>query len=225
MIICPACGLEQRESEKCVQCQTPIKADGEIEAAKKKEREAAISRPNPYFMEPKKEKPEVMKKAPEKKEQEPTPEPEMAETVEKLETEKPESPSPKPVRREGQVRTVEPGRRPATEEGAQKVLITTTQKIEGKKISAYFGMITANIIIELDDQLNSISDQKVFSMNAHHRSHLKSGMLMALRDLRGEAALLGANAVIATAFNFQRMDPRSLLLSAIGTAVLVENKT
>lgn len=221
MITCPACGLEQREADKCIQCQTPIKSRAEVEAEKKKAKEAAISRPNPYFIEPKKEKPEIVKKAPEKKEPElePEPEPEPAETVEAL-----ESPTPKPARREGQVRTVEPSRRSPIQEGAQKVLVTTTQKIEGKKISTYFGMITANIIIELDDQLASISDQKVFSMNAHHRSHLKSGMLMALRDLRGEAALLGANAVIATTFNFQRMDPRSLLLSAIGTAVLVESK-
>jgi len=212
MIICPACGLEQREADKCIQCQTPIRSRAELEAEKKRERETAISRPNPYFMEPKKEKAETTKGAVKEKE----PEPEAAEPV--------ETPAPKPARRESQVRTVEPGRRSAAEEGAQKVLVTTTQKIEGKKISTYFGMVTANIIIELDDQLHSISDQKIFSMNAHHRSHLKSGMLMALRDLRGEAALLGANAVIATTFNFQRMDPRSLLLSAIGTAVLVENK-
>lgn len=207
-MICPACGFEQRESAKCIQCQTPLQSAAEAEAEKKKEREAVISRPNPYFMETKKEKLEKVKKEIES---------ELAETM--------ENPPPKPARREGQVRTVEPGRRSVTEEGAQKVLITTTQKIEGKKINTYFGMVTANIIIELDDQLSSISDQKVFSMNAHYRSHLKSGMLMALRDLRGEAALLGANAVIATSFNFQRMDPRSLLLSAIGTAVLIESKT
>lgn len=212
-MICPACGLEQRESAKCIQCQTPLPSTAEIEAEKKKEREAAISRPNPYFIETKKEKPEKTK--PEKVKMEVGTR--LAETV--------DTPPPKPARQESQIRTVEPGRRSVTEEGAQKVLITTTQKIEGKKISAYFGMVTANIIIELDDQLASIPDQKVFSMNASYRSHLKSGMLMALRDLRGEAALLGANAVIATSFNFQRMDPRSLLLSAIGTAVLTESKT
>jgi uncharacterized protein YbjQ (UPF0145 family) len=210
MTVCPACGCEQREAAKCVQCQTPLRSGAEIEAEKiLTEKGASISRPNPYFMEAKeakKEKPVKLKKEPES---------EPAETAEDL--------PPKPIR-QGQVRTVEPGRRSITEEGAQKVLITTTQKIEGKKISTYFGMINANIIVELDDQLSSIPDKKVFSMNAHYRSHLKSGMLMALRDLREEAALLGANAVIATTLNFQRMDPRSLLLSAIGTAVLIESK-
>ena len=190
MITCLACGCEQRESDRCVQCDTPLRSGAEIEAERNlTEKGTAISRPDPYVMETKKEKP-----------------------------------SPKTARQEGQIRTVEPGRRSVAEEGAQKVLITTTQKIEGRKITTYFGMITANIIIELDDQLSSIPDKKIFSMNAHYRSHLKSGMLIALRDLRGEAALLGANAVIATTFNFQRMDPRSLLLSAIGTAVLVESK-
>ena len=207
MIICPACGCEQRESAKCIQCQTPLRSHAEVQSEKLKEKEAAISRPNPYFMEIKKETPETEKEGAAS---------DPAETI--------KNPPLKPTRQESQVRTVEPGRRSATEEGVQKILITTTQKIEGKKISTYFGMITANIIIELDDQLSSISDQKVFSMNTHYRGHLKSGMLMALRDLRGEAALLGANAVIAATFNFQRMDPRSLLLSAIGTAVLLESK-
>jgi uncharacterized protein YbjQ (UPF0145 family) len=202
MIICPACGCEQREAAKCFQCDTPLQSNAEVEAEKRKiEQGTAISRPDPFLVETKKEKSEKRDK----------------EGVERSFT--------KSARQESQVRTVEPGRRTVAEEGAQKVLITTTQKIEGRKITTYFGMITANIIIELDDQLSSIPDKKVFSTNANYRSHLKSGMLIALRDLRGEAALLGANAVIATTFNFQRMDPRSLLLSAIGTAVFVESKS
>lgn len=124
--------------------------------------------------------------------------------------------------RKGPVRVVEPERRPRHEEGAHKILITTTQKVEGRKVKNYFGLINANIIIELDDQIDSIPEKPVYSTNASYRGHLKTGVLLALRDLRGEAALFGANAVVGTSFNFHRIDPRSLLLSAVGTAVLID---
>jgi uncharacterized protein YbjQ (UPF0145 family) len=124
--------------------------------------------------------------------------------------------------RKGPIRVVEPERRGRHEEGAHKILITTTQKIEGRKVKNYFGLINANIIIELDDQIHSIPEKTVYSTNASYRSHLKTGVLLALRDLRGEAALFGANAVVGTSFNFHRIDPRSLLLSAVGTAVLID---
>jgi len=124
--------------------------------------------------------------------------------------------------RKGPIRIVEPERRPRHEEGAHKILITTTQKVEGRRVKNYFGLINANIVIELEDQIGSLPDKAVYSMNASYRSHLKTGVLLALRDLRGEAALFGANAVVGTSFNFHRIDPRSLLLSAVGTAVLID---
>ena len=56
MIVCPACGCEQRESARCIQCETPLKSGVEIETEKKLvEKGATISRPNPYFTEAKKE--------------------------------------------------------------------------------------------------------------------------------------------------------------------------
>lgn len=124
--------------------------------------------------------------------------------------------------RQEPIRVVEPERRARHEEGAHKILITTTQKIEGRKVKNYFGLINANIIIELEDQIHSIPKKVVYSTNTTYRSHLKTGILLALRDLRGEAALFGANAVVGTSFNFHRIDPRSLLLSAVGTAVLID---
>jgi uncharacterized protein YbjQ (UPF0145 family) len=105
------------------------------------------------------------------------------------------------------------------------ILVTTTQRIEGKRITNYFGLISADIIIELGGSSVSSSEQSGKSVNAHYRGELKKGMLTVLRDLRGEAALLGANAVIATSFNFQKMDLQALLVSAVGTAVHMEDRT
>ena len=192
-MICPSCGCEQRDSEKCVRCQAPTPPSSFASEKPK----GPASKKASYSVSPAETKP-----------------------GEKQKESKKEAPSVKTAGE--QIRVVAPEPRPHTEEGAHKILITTTQKVEGKRISSYFGLINANIIIELEDRLETVSDEKVFSVNASYRSHLKTGLLLALRDLRGEAALLGANAVIATSFNFQRIDPRSLLLSAVGTAVRTE---
>lgn len=192
-MICPNCGCEQREAGKCIQCQMTLPGMNL--------KEAPASNPSP----PPKEAEEESVKTEES--------PSLTERTEKTDR----KPSRTPP-----IRVVKPERRPQPEEGAHKVLITTTQKIEGKKIKNYFGLINANIIIELDDEMDATSDKKVYSSNTSYRSHLKTGVLLALRDLRGEAALFGANAVVGASFNFQRIDPRSLLLSAVGTAVLID---
>lgn len=120
---------------------------------------------------------------------------------------------------------IEPRQQPVREGKSDKILVTTTQRIEGKGITIYFGLISAEIILELAGPPPSRSKQDVKSANVHYRSELKKGMLTVLRDLRGEATLLGANAVIATSFNFQKMDLQALLVSAVGTAVHMEDRT
>lgn len=199
-MICPTCGCEQRDSEQCVQCFAtlpplfrPDQPAGKPDTSGFKKGSISQS-PAEGTIEEKKENEPIKEAAP-------------------LKAAKPNK---------EQIRVVAPGARPHAEEAANKILITTTQRVEGKKVSSYFGLINANIIVELDDSLQTITDQKVFSANTSYRSQLKTGLLLALRDLRGEAALVGANAVIATSFNFQRIDPRSLLLSAVGTAVRIE---
>ncbi|MBI3805053.1 MAG: heavy metal-binding domain-containing protein [Nitrospirae bacterium] len=123
------------------------------------------------------------------------------------------------------IRVVEPERSGRVDEGTQKILVTTTQKIEGKKIKRYYGLVNANIVIKIEDPAEESPDEpdtEAYSMNASYRSRMKTGVLLALRELRGEAGLLGANGVIATSFNFHRIDPRSILLTAVGTAVHIE---
>jgi uncharacterized protein YbjQ (UPF0145 family) len=187
-MICPNCGSVQRESEKCVQCHVPFPLPSK----------AKLDPSDLHRLSTGNERGDKTSVENEKK---------------PLPSEKVEKPLGNPVQKEA-IRVVEPEQRPAIEERSQKVLITTTQKVEGKKITMYFGLVSANIIVELEDQP---------SPNAPYRSHLKTAILLALRDLRGEAALFGANAVIAASFNLHKVEPRSLLLSAIGTAVLIED--
>lgn len=196
-MICPNCGCEQREAGRCIQCQITLPG--------LKEAPASNPAPAPPATAPKRTGREERRRG-----EEDLSSPERTEKEER-----------KPNRK-GPIRVVEPERRPKHEEGAHKILITTTQKVEGRKVKNYFGLINANIVVELEDQVNAISDKAVYSLNVSYRSHLKTGMLLALRDLRGEAALFGANAVVGTSFNLHRIDPRSLLLSAVGTAVLID---
>jgi uncharacterized protein YbjQ (UPF0145 family) len=195
-MICPNCGCEQREAGRCIQCQMTLPG---LKEAPENDPAPPLSVSSSKKREEKSEKEREDLSAPEQTEKE---------------TRKPQ--------RKGPIRVVEPERRDRHEEGAHKILITTTQKIEGRKVKNYFGLINANIIIELDDPIRSIPEKTVYSTSTSYRSHLKTGVLLALRDLRGEAALFGANAVVGTSFNFHRIDPRSLLLSAVGTAVLVD---
>lgn len=202
-MICPNCGCEQREAGRCIQCQMTLPGL----------QEAPESSPAPSS-------PPISSKKEGKKREEREEREEGLDLSPQEQTDREER---KPNRK-GPIRVVEPERRARHEEGAHKILITTTQKIEGRKVKIYFGLINANIIIELEDQIHSIPEKAVYSTNTTYRSHLKTGILLALRDLRGEAALFGANAVVGTSFNFHRIDPRSLLLSAVGTAVLIDEQ-
>jgi len=201
-MICPGCGCEQRASDRCVQCQLAIPAHLARGA-----KGPTISRVIP-----------------------PPPPPEQAEgngavsgsaarkmrPVETAVADRAvEAAAPIPIRGAARKSPVAEG----------QILITTTQQIEGRTISAYVGLINANAIIEIDNDISSPAGDMPLSTEALYRKHFKNATLLALRDLRREAVLLGANAVIAVSFNFQKMEGGllpTLLLSAVGTAVKIE---
>ncbi len=112
------------------------------------------------------------------------------------------------------IRVVKPAR-PSREE---TVLVTTTQTVEGKTVRNYQGLIHASHVARID--LFLISEKE--HLGVEYERHLHEGGLQLLQRLRQEAVRAGANAVLATSFNFQKLDPQLLLLSAIGTAVWVE---
>ncbi len=97
------------------------------------------------------------------------------------------------------------------------ILITTTQRVEGKRIVAYYGLIHADVIIKSGDLVFSTSQDP-------HRKRFKKAIVDVLKDLREEAAMVHGNTVIATSFDYQRIDPETILLSALGTAVLVKDR-
>ncbi|MFQ5579451.1 MAG: heavy metal-binding domain-containing protein [Nitrospiria bacterium] len=250
-MICPVCGCQQREASKCIQCYTTLVPEedtgGEFEVSL--ENRSVIPPPEDVPLEESLPRPVEKKVSPppeppveqpvEKKASRPV-EPSFVEVksrkkvlkakaapkveavVGEKKTPSPEALPPKPIG-EKPPRRIAASKTVIRKEKKHPILVTTTQRIEGKRITSYFGLISADIIIELGEA-SSHSDQSGKSVNAHYRGELKKGMLTVLRDLRGEAALLGANAVIATSFNFQKMDLQALLVSAVGTAVHMEDR-
>ena len=157
-MICPGCGCEQRPSEHCVQCQLVIPAH-----LSKGAKSATIARVIP---------PPAPPLAP------PTPA-------------APAPAAPQPGEMGGGLLADSTARKMRLVEGASaacaveagvpipiggvarkspvaegQILITTTQQIEGKTVGAYFGLINANAIIEVDSNYSGVkSNNNLLIMN------------------------------------------------------------
>ncbi len=105
----------------------------------------------------------------------------------------------------------------AAKKTTASILVTTTQRVEGRRIAKYYGLIHTDVLIDAREPASAASRVEM------HRKQIKSGVLEAMKDLRQEASLLKANAVVATSFDYQRIDSKTLLLSVIGTAVFLKD--
>jgi uncharacterized protein YbjQ (UPF0145 family) len=103
---------------------------------------------------------------------------------------------------------------------------TTTPSIEGKKITAYLGIVTADVIIGANifsDFMAGIRDI-VGGRSATYEKKLAEGKRMAIAELEEEAQLLGADAIVGVDLDYETVGGKgSMLMIAIsGTAVKVE---
>ncbi len=106
------------------------------------------------------------------------------------------------------------------------MLLTTTNNIEGKSISTYYGMVTGEAIIGANifkDFFASITDIVGGRSGAYERS-LKDAKNIAVREMTDAAKAMGANAVIAIDLDYETVgkDSGMLMVSASGTAVKVD---
>ena len=103
------------------------------------------------------------------------------------------------------------------------MLLTTTNNIEGKTISTYYGMVTGEAIIGANifkDIFASITDIVGGRSGAYEKS-LKDAKNIAVSELIEAAKALGADAVIAIDLDYETMgkDGGMMMVSASGTAV------
>lgn len=106
--------------------------------------------------------------------------------------------------------------------GAQ-MIVTTTPSIEGKRITAYHGVIVGEAILGANvfrDIFAGITDIIGGRSGAYEQS-LAEARSTALKELEDRARDAGANAVVGVDLDYEVIN-NMLMVSASGTAVTVE---
>ena len=105
------------------------------------------------------------------------------------------------------------------------MIITTTPNVEGKSVKEYLGIVTGEAIMGANlfkDLFASIRDI-VGGRSAAYEQELIRAKEIALKEMQGRAAVLGANAVIGVDLDYEVLGQNSsmLMVSASGTAVKI----
>lgn len=103
------------------------------------------------------------------------------------------------------------------------MLITTTNNLEGKEITQYFGIVSGETIIGANvfkDFFAGIRDI-VGGRAGSYEGVLREAKETALQEMSDQAARLGANAVIAVDLDYETVGASGsmLMVTAAGTAI------
>ena len=109
------------------------------------------------------------------------------------------------------------------------MIAVTTNELEGEKIVKYVGIVTGEAIIGANivkDFFAGIRDI-VGGRSASYEEGLREAKDIALREMQEQAIRLGANAVIGVDLDYETLGRNGsmLMVSASGTAVIVEDRT
>ena len=105
------------------------------------------------------------------------------------------------------------------------MIITTTNTLEGKKITGYIGIVTGETIIGANifrDFFASIRDI-VGGRSGAYEEVLTDARETALREMQDKAQSMGANAVIGIDLDYETIGQSMLMVTASGTAVRFED--
>ena len=103
------------------------------------------------------------------------------------------------------------------------MLLTTTNTIEGKQITQYYGIVSGETIIGANmfkDFIAGIRDI-VGGRAGSYESVLREAKEIAMREMSDQAKSLGANAVIGIDLDYETVGANGsmLMVTAAGTAV------
>ena len=106
------------------------------------------------------------------------------------------------------------------------MLLTTTNSIEGHKISAYKGLVMGEAILGANifkDLFAGVRDI-VGGRSASYEKELQKAREIALNEMQEQAARIGATAVIGIDFDYETVGSNGsmLMVSATGTAVVID---
>ena len=104
------------------------------------------------------------------------------------------------------------------------MIVTTTNTIEGHRITAYKGVVVgeaimgANVVRDLFAQVTDI----VGGRSGAYERKLQDAREVAFRELEQRAQALGGNAVVGVDIDYEVVGDTMLMVSASGTAVVIE---
>jgi uncharacterized protein YbjQ (UPF0145 family) len=106
------------------------------------------------------------------------------------------------------------------------MIMTTTPSVEGRKITAYYGVVTGEAIMGANivrDIFAAVTDV-IGGRSGAYEGKLQEARDIALRELEERAARLGANAVVGIDLDYEVVGQSGsmLMVSASGTAVRIE---
>ncbi|KZY32263.1 MAG: heavy metal-binding domain-containing protein [Roseovarius sp.] len=104
------------------------------------------------------------------------------------------------------------------------MIITTTNTIEGHRITAYKGIVVGEAIMGANvvrDVFASITDI-VGGRSGAYESKLQDARDTAMTELEARAAAMGGNAVVGVDLDYEVVGQSMLMVSASGTAVVIE---
>jgi len=108
------------------------------------------------------------------------------------------------------------------------MLLSTTDHLEGFKITGYLGLVVGQAVIGEDVAKNFHTGIRSLSAGGRHdyAAELARARQQATDDLTETACNLGADAVVGIAFDFETSGEAShhVILSIVGTAVTLQQK-
>lgn len=104
------------------------------------------------------------------------------------------------------------------------MIITTTNSIEGRRITDYRGVVVGEAIMGANvvrDFFAGITDI-IGGRSGAYESKLQDARDTAMREIEERAARLGANAVVGVDLDYEVVGDSMLMVSVSGTAVVIE---
>ena len=104
------------------------------------------------------------------------------------------------------------------------MIVSTTNTLDGRRVVQYLGVVGGEAILGANvfrDVFASIRDI-VGGRSAAYEKELRKAKQIAMDEMTNEATALGANAVLAVDLDYETISESMLMVSASGTAVIVE---
>ncbi|RYH03196.1 heavy metal-binding domain-containing protein [Salipiger sp. IMCC34102] len=101
------------------------------------------------------------------------------------------------------------------------MIVTTTQSIEGRTITAYHGVVVGEAIMGANfvrDFFASVTDV-IGGRSGSYENKLRDARDIAMKEIEAEAKALGADAVVGVDLDYEVVGESMLMVSVSGTAV------